>query len=98
MSGLQFWKSCCKVCTEECESAEFDEDLYSSLQANLIAVVRSHIISNLSQAGGVVEFSIANFLVLVAFVLLVTVTGGVAYLTSVEWRDRRRLDKAKRKK
>jgi len=26
------------------------------------------------------------------------VTGGVAYLTSVEWRDRRRLDKAKRKK
>lgn len=44
------------------------------------------------------EFSIANFLVLVAFVLLVTVTGGVAYLTAVEWRDRRRLDKAKRKK
>ncbi|MEG3978355.1 hypothetical protein QT970_27635 [Microcoleus sp. herbarium8] len=44
------------------------------------------------------EFSIANFLVLVAFVLLVTVTGGVAYLTSVEWRDRRRLDKAQRKK
>ncbi|MBD0306921.1 MAG: hypothetical protein ICV86_09355 [Microcoleus sp. T3-bin5] len=44
------------------------------------------------------EFAIANVLVLVAFVLLVTVTGGVAYLTSVEWRDRRRLDKAKRKK
>ncbi|MEG4006727.1 hypothetical protein QUA41_13025 [Microcoleus sp. Pol11C1] len=44
------------------------------------------------------EFSIANILVLVAFVLLVTVTGGVAYLTAVEWRDRRRLDKAKRKK
>ena len=44
------------------------------------------------------EFSIANVLVLVAFVLLVTVTGGVAYLTAVEWRDRRRLDKAKRKK
>jgi hypothetical protein len=45
-----------------------------------------------------VEFAIANVLVLVAFVLLLTVTGGVAYLTSVEWRDRRRLDKAKRKK
>jgi hypothetical protein len=45
-----------------------------------------------------VDFAIANVLVLVAFVLLVTVTGGVAYLTSVEWRDRRRLDKAKRKK
>ncbi|MEG4629647.1 hypothetical protein QUB56_08480 [Microcoleus sp. AR_TQ3_B6] len=44
------------------------------------------------------EFAIANVLVLVAFVLLLTVTGGVAYLTSVEWRDRRRLDKAKRKK
>ena len=44
------------------------------------------------------EFSIANFLVLVAFVLLITVTGGVAYLTAVEWRDRRRLDNAKRKK
>ncbi|MEG4345323.1 hypothetical protein QUB70_18910 [Microcoleus sp. A003_D6] len=44
------------------------------------------------------EFSIANILVLVAFVLLLTVTGGVAYLTTVEWRDRRRLDKAKRKK
>ncbi len=44
------------------------------------------------------EFSIANFLVLVAFVLLLTVTGGVAYLTAVEWRDRRRLDNAKRKK
>ncbi|MEG4498296.1 hypothetical protein QUB05_13965 [Microcoleus sp. F10-C6] len=44
------------------------------------------------------EFSIANFLVLVAFVLLLTVTGGVAYLTAAEWRDRRRLDKAKRKK
>jgi hypothetical protein len=45
-----------------------------------------------------VEFSIANFLVLVAFVLLLTVTGGVAYLTAVEWGDRRRLDEAKRKK
>ncbi len=44
------------------------------------------------------EFAIANVLVLVAFVLLLTVTGGVAYLTSVEWRDRRRLDKARRKK
>ncbi|MEG4959124.1 MULTISPECIES: hypothetical protein [unclassified Microcoleus] len=44
------------------------------------------------------EFSIANILVLVAFVLLLTVTGGVAYLTAAEWRDRRRLDNAKRKK
>ena len=63
-----------------------------------MAFVRSHIISSIRQAGGVVEFSIANLLVLVAFVLLLTVTGGVAYLTAVEWRDRRRLDNAKRKK
>jgi len=45
-----------------------------------------------------VEFSIANVLVVVAFLLLLMVTGGVAYLTAVEWRDRRRLDEAKRKK
>ncbi|WP_341731449.1 hypothetical protein [Microcoleus sp. EPA2] len=44
------------------------------------------------------EFSIANVLVVVAFLLLLMVTGGVAYLTAVEWRDRRRLDEAKRKK
>ena len=44
------------------------------------------------------EFSVANILVLVAFLLLVTVTGGVAYLTASEWRDRRRLDEVKRKK
>ncbi|MFM9265986.1 hypothetical protein [Tychonema sp. BBK16] len=54
--------------------------------------------TNYKFTGGVVEFSIANVLVLVAFVLLVTVTGGVAYLTAVEWGDRRRLDEAKRKK
>lgn len=28
--------------------------------------------------------------------LLVVVTGGVAYLTAVEWRDRRRQDQEKR--
>jgi hypothetical protein len=48
--------------------------------------------------GGIVEFSVANILVLVAFLLLVTVTGGVAYLTALEWRDRRRLDEIKRTK
>jgi hypothetical protein len=45
-----------------------------------------------------VEFAVANILVLVAFLLLVTVTGGVAYLTAAEWRDRRRLDQVKRTK
>ncbi len=44
------------------------------------------------------EFTIVNILTFVAFGLLVTVTGGVAYLTAAEWGDRRRLDKAKRKK
>jgi len=31
-----------------------------------------------------------NALVLAAFGLLVAVTGGIAYLTAIEWRDRRR--------
>lgn len=31
--------------------------------------------------------------VLVAFGLLVTVTGGVVYLTLADWRDRRRLER-----
>ncbi len=31
-----------------------------------------------------------NVLILAAFGLLVTVTGGIAYLTAAEWRDRRR--------
>jgi hypothetical protein len=34
-------------------------------------------------------------LVLVAFGLLVTVTGGVIYLTLADWRDRRRQDNEK---
>jgi hypothetical protein len=55
-------------------------------------------LSSIKFAGGVVGSSIANVLVLVAFVLLITVTGGVAYLTAVEWGDRRRLDEAKRQK
>ena len=54
--------------------------------------------SNINFFGGVMGSSIANVLVLVAFVLLVGVTGGVAYLTALEWGDRRRLDEAKRKK
>ncbi|MBW4421663.1 MAG: hypothetical protein KME13_20985 [Myxacorys californica WJT36-NPBG1] len=36
-----------------------------------------------------------SILVLVAFGLLVTVTGGVIYLTLADWRDRRRQDKEK---
>jgi Na+-transporting NADH:ubiquinone oxidoreductase subunit NqrC len=37
-------------------------------------------------------------LFLVALVLLVIVSGGIIYLTAVEWRDRRLQDKEKRKK
>ncbi|NJR21847.1 MAG: hypothetical protein HC786_06545 [Richelia sp. CSU_2_1] len=44
------------------------------------------------------EFNFVNLLIFVAFAMLVTVTGGVAYLTAIDWRDRRRLDEAKRKK
>ena len=43
------------------------------------------------------EFSAVNLLVWVAFALLVVVTGGVLYLTALEWRDRRVQEKIKRK-
>ena len=42
------------------------------------------------------ETSALNILVLIAFGLLVLLTGGVAYLTALEWRDRRRRRKDKR--
>ncbi|MCC5608618.1 hypothetical protein LC612_17940 [Nostoc sp. CHAB 5834] len=37
-----------------------------------------------------------SILTLVAVVLLVVVTGGIGYLTVVDWRDRRRRDDDKR--
>ncbi|WP_202924891.1 hypothetical protein [Myxacorys almedinensis] len=39
--------------------------------------------------------SLFSILVLVAFGLLVLVTGGVIYLTLADWRDRRRRDNDK---
>ncbi len=39
------------------------------------------------------ETSVFSVLVLVTFFLLVLVTGGIGYLTLVDWRDRRRQDK-----
>ncbi|WP_196797376.1 hypothetical protein [Gloeocapsa sp. PCC 7428] len=42
------------------------------------------------------ETTALNVLVLIAFGLLVAVTGGVLYLTAADWRDRRRQDKEKR--
>ena len=43
------------------------------------------------------EFSLPTVLALLAFGLLVTVTGGVVYLTLADWRDRRRQEQEKRK-
>ncbi|MBD2369930.1 MULTISPECIES: hypothetical protein [Leptolyngbya] len=36
------------------------------------------------------EFTVFNTLVLVAFGLLIAITGGVGYITIADWRDRRR--------
>ena len=37
-----------------------------------------------------------SILVLIAIILLVVVSGGVLYLTTMEWRDRRLQDRDKR--
>lgn len=42
------------------------------------------------------ETSFLSVLTIVALGLLVTVTGGIAYLTLADWRDRRRQDQEKR--
>ncbi|NJN88112.1 MAG: hypothetical protein HC881_19735 [Leptolyngbyaceae cyanobacterium SL_7_1] len=42
------------------------------------------------------ETSLLTILATAALGLLVVVTGGVAYLTSAEWRDRRRQEREKR--
>lgn len=42
------------------------------------------------------ETSLLIVLAAIALGLLVAVTGGVAYLTTLEWRDRRRQDQEKR--
>ena len=44
------------------------------------------------------EFQLLNVLAVLAFGLLVLVTGGVVYLTTIEWRDRRRQGEEKRVK
>jgi hypothetical protein len=43
-----------------------------------------------------VETPVFNVLILVAFGLMVLVSGGVGYLTLAEWRDRRRRDREAR--
>lgn len=41
------------------------------------------------------SYSIINLLMLAAFGLMVAVSGGVIYLTFVDWRDRRRQNQDK---
>jgi hypothetical protein len=43
-----------------------------------------------------VEISALTILASISFLLLVTISGGVLYLTLAEWRDRRRQDQEKR--
>ncbi len=43
-----------------------------------------------------VSSSLVNILFVVAVGLLLLVSGGVVYLTTAEWRDRRRQDRDKR--
>ncbi|MEO0947873.1 MAG: hypothetical protein AAFY11_06975 [Cyanobacteria bacterium J06641_5] len=40
--------------------------------------------------------TVLNGLFFVALALLITISGGVLYLTAVEWRDRRRRDREKK--
>ncbi|HEY9859058.1 MAG TPA: hypothetical protein V6D16_06105 [Candidatus Obscuribacterales bacterium] len=42
------------------------------------------------------EATVANVLVIAAFGLLISVTGGIAYLTAIDWRDRRRREQEQR--
>ncbi|NJK40841.1 MAG: hypothetical protein HC934_04785 [Acaryochloridaceae cyanobacterium SU_2_1] len=42
------------------------------------------------------DFPILNVLALVALGMLVVVSGGIVYLTTIEWRDRRRVDREQR--
>ncbi|NJO93511.1 MAG: hypothetical protein HC820_02495 [Hydrococcus sp. RM1_1_31] len=44
------------------------------------------------------SLSVLNVLFLVALALLVLVSGGILYLTFVEWQDRRRQDNDKKMK
>jgi len=45
-----------------------------------------------------VEITLLNSLFVVALLLLFVVSGGILYLTTMEWRDRRRQERDKRLK
>lgn len=42
------------------------------------------------------EFSLINILALITLALMVIITGGIGYLTAMEWRDRRRQDRERK--
>ncbi|MFE1745881.1 hypothetical protein [Coleofasciculus sp. H7-2] len=42
------------------------------------------------------EISVLTVLAFSTFALLMVVSGGIVYLTAIEWRDRRRQDREKR--
>ena len=42
------------------------------------------------------EFSLINVLALITLALMVIITGGIGYLTAMEWRDRRRQDRERK--
>jgi len=43
-----------------------------------------------------IELSPLSILATIALVMMVLVTGGVAYLTAIDWRDRRRQERERR--
>ncbi|MEB3209803.1 MAG: hypothetical protein VKL39_00545 [Leptolyngbyaceae bacterium] len=45
-----------------------------------------------------IDISFFSVTATLALVLMVLVTGGIAYLTAVEWRDRRRRDRDRRER
>lgn len=62
-----------------------------------LGVQRSTSISSLSiNLGMDIQGSPLSILAITALVLMLAITGGVLYLTAVEWRDRRRQEREKR--
>jgi hypothetical protein len=58
--------------------------------------LRSTFVADYSHPKVIVEATVANVLVIAAFGLLISVTGGIAYLTVIDWRDRRRQEQEQR--
>ncbi|MGK7922983.1 MAG: hypothetical protein AB4080_23585 [Trichodesmium sp.] len=52
-------------------------------------------LNKLEYLGGVVELTAINIMAIIASGLMLIVTVGIIYLTTVEWRDRRRQQRDK---